>query len=73
MVASRNPSTDITFFILLSLVFTAVLARDVAILGKFLSITFTLIFGFFNSLRSNNIYSISYKFLDDFKNKMAQI
>ena len=46
MVASRNPSTDVTFFILLGLVFTAVLARDVAILGKFLSITFTLIFGF---------------------------
>ena len=43
-VVSRYPSTDIIFFILLSLVFTAFIVRDIAIMGKFFPITFTLIF-----------------------------
>ena len=44
MVALRYSSTDVPFFILFSLVFTAAIARDVAIMGEFLSVTFTLIF-----------------------------
>ena len=41
-VVSHYPSTDSIFFILLSLVFTAAIARDIAIMGKF-SIIFTVI------------------------------
>ena len=43
---SRYPSTDTVFYILLSLVFIAVISRDVATTGRSFAIMFTTIFGF---------------------------
>ena len=67
-VAARYPSTDMVFYILLSLAYNGVTARDLARTEKYFFNSITLPFFVPDSIRSNCIHNVSHQPLDNLKN-----